>query len=260
MNEKPFNGVELADILKICAVILGFSITLISLFSGQNVLINYLPIIFWLIILPFSIEGILATISNYVNKYHKFVNGFLIVCFISLIIALIIVFNYDFFTKLKFPIEWINLIGVLIFIMIIGGFGAISILSRKWEYDTHKKFSESFYNIFKEITKDGKFHTFLVVVSDLAFATTLFGFKGEHVQNYMTMGFRHYNIKNYFKGKIELSGEKILLVTNCQEKLEEIINKMEQNKNEVVGIIIDFKISEEQKQKLKGYRINELNR
>ena len=80
--------IELGQILVACLIILGFSLALITYFQSQDQFTKYRNIIFWLIIVPFGLEAIMASISNIFSKLRKTVDIFLIISFSSLFIGL----------------------------------------------------------------------------------------------------------------------------------------------------------------------------
>ena len=113
------NRIELGQILVACIIILGFSLTLTTYFQNNPQFESYRNIIFWLIIIPFGIEAIITSIANITVKFRKTADIFLILSFISLFIALLILFSYDLFPNFNFISEYSNIIGIILLVIVI---------------------------------------------------------------------------------------------------------------------------------------------
>jgi len=246
--------IDLGQILIICTIILGFSLTLISYFKDSTFVSNYLPIIFWLILLPFGLEAVIASFANIFEKYRNVADVFLIICFVSLCVSISILFSYNVFPNIIFISEYSNIIGFILFVFFIISLGVLNVFAEKYVIDYKSKILTCFYKLSKKAEKGDNIEYIVTVSDDMLTSTMMGDLVNTKIQGY---GSRLYGLMDVLNNQIELTEEHIAIVTDSQGKLVEIIKGFENNKNKVIGIITLFTLNEEQKALLKSYNIIE---
>ncbi len=253
------------DILTVCIIILGFSLTLMTYFKDNETYLTSIKIIFWLIIIPFNLEAILAAVSNYNVKFRKIMDIALVLCLILLFFSLIILFSditIPDFTLLSKHADIIGIVFVVFFFILLI---VILMLGEKYEVDMKGKIFDKIYKITKQFTETKNYVTEIVVVYKSGTLSILVGemcglrfhdqpVLGPRLDGY---GFRSYNHKTFFAKEINLIDENIILITDLPN-LSQIVKKFEENKNKILGIIVDYKLTTSEKNKLKKYLIEEL--
>jgi hypothetical protein len=217
----------------------------------------YLNIIFWLVILPFGIEAIIVTISNFKGKYQKLTDLFLILCFVSLLISLIILFSYQVLPGLNIIKKYSDIIGkaiflisiilLIIFMFFIESFGKLSQIKLK------KNFFDSLYLLEKKLNNKN-FEYIVGIFGDWYLNIMI----GEMInEKYPFSGVRFFSIENFLENELILNDEKVIIITDIKDNLINIIKKIEMNNNIVLGILTSYKIDEAMKVDLSKYSIVE---
>jgi hypothetical protein len=69
------------------------------------------------------------------------------------------------------------------------------------------------------------------------------------------IGSRIYYLKDFIKEEIELTEENLVIVTDIEDNVLEIIKRLESFKNIIVGIILTYEPNNNQKKLLKEFNI-----
>jgi len=247
------NKIELSQILISSIIILGFSLTLISFFQEDISYVKYRNIIFWLIIIPFGMESILVCIASAFEKYRKVVDLLLIICFISFFISLIILFSYGAWPKLTFLSKYSNVIGIVSGIVMFLLFTLIYFLGAKYENKLINKIHLAIYNLGKRVEKGNYIHYCVIVSDDTVLQSTI-----TKIHDIFQFGTRVYTLKDISLGIKDLKGEDILLITDSEKQLIEIISQIEKEGNKIVAILTRYTLSEDIRNKLSSYVVDSL--
>jgi len=238
--------IELGQILIVCLIILGFSLTLITFFQNDKEFSHYRNIIFWLIILPFGFEAIIASIANITVKFRKTTDIFLILCFISLFIALLFLFSFGAFPKFDFISKYSNVIGIISITLVMILYFVLQFVGAKHTANIKSGIHKCHYRLTKKL-KEKEYIDYIVTVSKDVYLMYIMNSVSKSFGGY---GVRIYSLKEFLKGEFELVDENIELVTDVDDDLLEIIKKMESLKNNVLGIILTYTPNDKLKKSL----------
>ncbi|MFA5084243.1 MAG: hypothetical protein WC475_02585, partial [Candidatus Paceibacterota bacterium] len=223
----------------------------------------FLKLVFWLIILPFGFEAIIVSFSNKFEKFRSIVDIALIFCFILLFVALFLLFSPNAFPKLRFInfiLKNISVIGGIIggFLLIL--FIVLGISSEIYMANSRNKFFSSFDKLRNKIRNkevNNNFSYIVTITNDVllryeivekVFFPSEQGISSAYIKGYNIISCQ---AEYFLKNEIDLIKENVVIVTDKKNILTDIIKKLQDQENKILGIIaVNFEIEEEQKSKL----------
>ena len=124
-------------------------------------------------------------------------------------------------------------------------------IGTKYIYDLKSKIHKSIYKLEKNIGNNKYINYMVAVTDDIVLSEVV----GDMIKSSFGLGGRIYSIKNFSKEEIELIDEDILLITDSQERLLEIIKEFENKNNKILGILTTFNITKDLESKLNKYNL-----
>ncbi|MFH1972985.1 MAG: hypothetical protein ABIJ18_05930 [archaeon] len=267
-NNKEIEKMDFESyhILTICSIILGLSLALLTYVTNNEPNLIAIKVIFWLIIIPFGLEAIAVLLFNILNWGKKILDIGLLLCFISLLVSLIILFYDKVMPKISITnnIYWMAPAWVgLLFVITTG----LTIWAATQDIKIKNSIYNKYYKISKLLEEEEVYITRIVVITDwISLVHRVGEICGIRYNNSPIFGsriygisFTPYKLSTFFEEDIKLTKEKILLITDAKN-LHEIINVFEKNSNnKIVGVMVNYKLNKNIKYKLKNYIIEELN-